>query len=133
VPEHDVPRLGEMLVQLKAELGAAQEPGEQGLALLDRLAAQREFITLLGGAAAWPLAARAQQAAAPVIGMIRSGLPETEPGSRMIVFRQGLNESGYVEGQNVTIESRWAEGLPVLRQRTHRVDGGLGPWDDLFL
>jgi ABC transporter substrate binding protein len=72
---------------------------------------RREFITLIGGAAAaWPLAARGQQPAAPVIGMIRSGLSETEPGSRMIAFRQGLNDSGYVEGQNVTIESRWAEG-----------------------
>src|SRR5262245_9844126 len=71
---------------------------------------RRAFISLLGGAAAWPLAARAQQPAMPVIGMIRAGLPETEPKSRMIAFRQGLNKSGYVEGQNVTIESRWAEG-----------------------
>src|SRR5262245_19451152 len=71
---------------------------------------RREFITLLGGAAAWPLAAWAQQPAMPVIEIIRTGRPETEPGSRMIAFSQGLNESGYVEGQNVTFESRWAEG-----------------------
>jgi putative tryptophan/tyrosine transport system substrate-binding protein len=71
---------------------------------------RRAFISMLGGAAAWPLATRAQQAAMPVIGIIRTGRPETEPGSRMIAFRQGLSESGYVEGQNVTIESRWAEG-----------------------
>src|SRR5438128_8779930 len=71
---------------------------------------RRKFLATLGGAASWPLAARAQQPAMPVIGIIRTGLPETEPGSRMIAFRQGLNESGYVEGQNVTIESRWAEG-----------------------
>jgi putative tryptophan/tyrosine transport system substrate-binding protein len=76
---------------------------------------RRQFITLVGGAATWPLAAPAQQPAMPVIGMIRSGLPETEPGSRMIAFRQGLNESGYVEGQNVTIEYRWAEGPSVIK------------------
>src|SRR5215510_6091629 len=78
---------------------------------------RREFMTLLGGAAAWPLTARAQQRSPPVIGFINAGSPDAQS-DRVRAFRQGLKDTGHVDGENITIEYRWGENqtdrLPSL-------------------
>jgi putative ABC transport system substrate-binding protein len=78
---------------------------------------RRDFIALLGGTAAWPLAARAQQPALPVIGFLHVETPQSYA-RELAAFLKGLEESGYVDGHNVTIEYRWAESridrLPAL-------------------
>src|SRR5262249_8247113 len=78
---------------------------------------RREFITLLGSLAGWPLAARAQQPGVPGVGVLRSGSPE-ESAHLVEAFRGGLKDGGFIEGQSVSLEFRWARGdygrLPVL-------------------
>ena len=78
---------------------------------------RREFITLLGGAGAWPFAARAQQATMPLVGFL-SGRSQEELAGDAAAFRQGLSEMGYLAGRDIGLEYRWGEG------RNERLPGG---------
>src|SRR5258708_30616350 len=79
---------------------------------------RRHVIALLGGAAAWPLSARAQQPAVPVVAFVTPSERDSFPPRYVAAFRKGLSDTGYIEGQNVSVEYHWLEGrydrLPAL-------------------
>jgi hypothetical protein len=79
---------------------------------------RRQFIAGLGSAAVWPMVARAQLAATPVIGYLGLQSADDDYKNQTVPFLQGLKEAGYVEGQNVAIEYRWAENQPDRRSRS---------------
>src|SRR5262245_14491369 len=128
-PISEPPKSREQEVSTRRRLRPAPCPTDEGAVVIwwyhdscraggRKAMRRREFITLLGGAAAWPMTARAQQPAVPIIGFVSAGSPQGYEGV-FAGFLKGLDETGYVEGHNVAIQVRWAEGrndrLPCRR------------------
>jgi putative ABC transport system substrate-binding protein len=85
---------------------------------------RRELIALVGGAVTWPIAARAQQTAMPVVGFVHGGSPDAR---RVAAFRKGLNETGYVEGQNVTVEYHLLDANMTACRRSWPISSAAWP------
>ena len=117
LPIPSLPGLTRQSIFLCKKMDARVKPAHDGVGTGAASLGRREFITALAAAAAWPLAARAQQPAMPIVGFFSPRSPD-ESARLGPAFRKALNETGYIEGQNVTVEYHWLEGqydrLPAL-------------------
>jgi hypothetical protein len=135
-PELGQARVPMQSILLRKKMDARVKPAHDGPVAGTVVLARRGFMSLLGAAAAWPLAARAQQSSMPVIGFLRN-TKEEDSVYLVTALRQGLKQAGYVEGQNIAIEYRWAENrsdrIPALaadlvrRQCAVIIAGGNAP------